>query len=225
MSINARTIGLLLVCCVAAAGSPSYGGLDIDFAAAANIAIDDDTNLFFAINSRYFDHDHARVADLGARYRNPDDLSVLLFLSRHSGRDTAEIVALRSKGLSWWEVGFRIGVPVDVFFVHVDRDPGPPYGNAYGHWRKHRRNARAFALSDGEVRDLVAVRMIHEYYGVPVEVAMSRRAAGGDLRVLMTAEYRDRHGKGPHVANSRGAGGDKGHGKGGGGNKNKNKKK
>jgi len=220
MRVTARTLGLLVVCCFAAAGSPGFAGLDIDFAVSANIPIDDDTNLFFAINSRYFDHDHARVVDLGARYRNPDDLSVVLFLSRHSGRNTAEIVALRSKGLSWWEVGLRLGVPADAYFVRVDRDPGPPYGNAYGHWKKHRHNARAFALSDVEVRDLVAVRMIHEYYGVPVEVAMSRRAAGGDLRALLTAEYHERHGKGHAVATSR-SGGNKGHGKAGGKNKKK----
>jgi len=219
-----RILGLFAVCLIAVVGAPSFAGLDIDFSASANIALDDDTDLFLAINSRYYDHDQARVAELGRRYRDPDDLSVLLFLSRHSRRDTAEIVALRTKGLSWWEIGVRVGVPADVFFVRVDRDPGPPYGNAYGHWKRHRHDARAFALSDVEVRDLVAVRMIHEYYGVPIEVAMSRRAAGGDLRALMAREYRERHGKGPHVANSRGSAADKGQGKGG-GNKNKNKKK
>jgi len=218
-----RILGLLVVCAVAVVGSPSFGGLDIDFSASASIALDDDTDLYFAINSRYFDHDQAGVAELGRHYRDPDDLAVLLFLSRHSRRDTAEIVALRSKGMTWWEIGIRIGVPADVYFVRVDRDPGPPYGNAYGHWKRHRHNVRAFALSDVEVRDLVAVRMIHEYYGVPVEVAMSRRAAGGDLRALMTAEYRERHGKGRHVANSRGGPGEKDHGKGGGNNKNKKK--
>ena len=197
---------LALLCSIAALASPGFAGLDIDFSVAANVAVDDDTDLFFAINSRYFDREHDRVADLGRRYRNPDDLSVLLFLARHSRRDVAEIAVLRSKGLTWWEVGVRIGVPADVFFVRVDRDPGPPYGKAYGYWKKHKKNQRAYALTDAEVRDLVAVRMIHEYYGVSVEVAMSRRAAGGDLRVLMTAEYRERHGKGPHKG--------KGHGKG-----------
>jgi hypothetical protein len=207
------TAGLLVACSIALLGSPAFGGLDMDFSASAHVAVDDDTDLYFAINSRYFDRDHARVADLGRRYRNPDDLAVLLFMARHSRREVAEIAALRSNGLTWWEVGVRVGVPADVFFVHVARDPGPPYGKAYGHWKKHRHNPRAIALSDVEVRDLVAVRMIHEYYGVSVEVAMNRRAAGGDLRVLMTGEYRQRHGKGHHVAKSQGGGG-KGHGKG-----------
>lgn len=213
MRSSARNLGLLIVFAIALLGSPARGGLDIDFSAAAHVALDDDTDLFFAINSRYFDRDHARVADLGRRYRNPDDLSVLLFLARHSRRDAAEIAVLRAKGLTWWEVGLRIGVPADVFFVRVARDPGPPYGKAYGHWKQHRHSKRAFVLSDAEVRDLVAVRMIHEYYGVPVEVAMSRRAAGGDLRVLMNAEYRERHGKGPHKAAGHGPS-KKGHGKG-----------
>jgi hypothetical protein len=206
MSITSRTLGLLIVCSIAIPGTPGFGGLDIDLSVGAHVAVDDDTDLYFAINSRYFDRDQARVADLGRRYRNPDDLAVLLFLARHSRRDAGDIAVLRSKGLTWWEIGVRIGVPADVFFVRVARDPGPPYGKAYGHWKKHARKSSAYALTDVEVRDLVAVRMIHEYYGVPVEVAMSRRAAGGDLRVLMTAEYRERHGKGRYKA--------KGHGKG-----------
>jgi len=214
MKATPPIVSLLVVCAFAVVGAPSFGGRDVDFSAQAHVAVDDDTDLYFAINSRYFDRDHARVADLGRRYRNPDDLAVLLFMARHSRRDAAEIAVLRSKGLTWWEVGVRIGVPADVFFVRVARNPGPPYGKAYGHWKKHRHNPRAIALSDVEVRDLVAVRMIHEYYGVSVEVAMNRRAAGGDLRVLMTGEYRERHGKGPHAAKGRGGAGGKGHGKG-----------
>ena len=90
----------------------------------------------------------------------------------------------------------------------VDRDPGPPYGKAYGYWGKHRKNRRyVWRLTDGEIRDLVAVRMIHEYYGMPVEAAMDIRASGKNLTLLMAEEYGKRHGKG-HRKQMR-----KGHGK------------
>ena len=48
-------------------------------------------------------------------------------------------------------------------------------------------------LSDRQVRDLVAVRMAHEYYGVAPEVAMDWRRGGSDVALIMTREYHTRH--------------------------------
>ena len=48
-------------------------------------------------------------------------------------------------------------------------------------------------LNDRQVRDLVSVRMAHEYYGVSPEVAMNWRRGGCDVRTMMTREYRTRH--------------------------------
>jgi hypothetical protein len=88
-------------------------------------------------------------------------------------------------------------VPVDVWFVPVRRDPGPPYGKAYGHWKKHHKNPSAVRLTDADVGNLVAVRMLHEYYSVSVEVAMEWRSSGRPLSALMSDEYEKRHGKKP----------------------------
>lgn len=38
----------------------------------------------------------------------------------------------------------------------IDRDPGPPYGNAWGHWRKDPRRVR---LSDSDIAGLVQVQI------------------------------------------------------------------
>jgi len=42
----------------------------------------------------------------------------------------------------------------------------------------------------------VAVRFLHEYYGVSVEMAMEWRSSGGKLEDLTAREYRNRHVKG-----------------------------
>jgi hypothetical protein len=84
---------------------------------------------------------------------------------------------------------------VDVWFVKVDRKPGPPYGKAYGHYKNHKHDRKhSVVLTDADIRHLMAVRMIHEYYGVSAEVAMEWRSSGRDLRVIMTQEYGQRHG-------------------------------
>ncbi len=178
----------------------AMAGVDIDFGMRVNA--EDQTSLFFSISSRYYDRDDATVASFGARFGDPDDLAVALFVSRYSGRSLDDIWLLRRQGLSWWDVSARYRVPVDVWFVPVTRKPGPPYGKAYGHWKKHKRNERAVVvLADPDVRNLVAVRMIHDYYGVPVETAMAWRADGRKLHTLMAEEYCRRHTK--HTAEAR----------------------
>lgn len=188
-----RTAGTLALAAILWSGL-AQAGIDIDF--GANVRIGDRTDLYVAISSRYFDQDRQSVATLRTRYRNPDDLAVALFISRQSGRSPEAVHRLRKQGLSWWDISVRLGLPVEVWFVPVDRDPGPPYGKAYGHWKKHRRDRRAsVVLHDNDVRNLVAVRVLHEYYGVPVEVAMDWRADGRRLPELLSDEYSRRHGK------------------------------
>ncbi len=194
---------VVLVACVAAiVATPVLAGVDVDF--GASVRVGDHTDLFFSISSRYFDRDPRVVDDWGRRFTNPDDLAVFLFLVRTSGKDPHEIARLRHSGLTWFDVGVRVGVPADAWFVAVDRDPGPPYGRAYGHWKKHERDRNLpVRLTDTDARNLVAVRVIHEYYGVPVAIAMEWRASGRDIRALVVQEYHHRHGTGMEAVKSR----------------------
>lgn len=184
-------------------------GLDIDF--GASIRIGDDDDLFLSVSARYFDEDRGSIDRVAVRYRNPDDLAVALFIARRSGKSADHIHGLRERGLSWWDISVRLGMPMDVWFVPVARDPGPPYGKAYGHWKNHKRDKRhAVVLNDTELRNLVAVRVLHEYYGVSVAVAMDWRSSGRDLRTLVSGEYNQRHAhKHPATGKSKGRGNNK----------------
>ncbi len=175
------------------AAVPARAGVDIDFGAA--VPIGDDGQLFVNVSSRQFGVPVRTVEHVATRLRDPDDVAVALFLSARSGRSPDAVLDLRVSTGSWFDVGVRIGVPYDAWFVPVKVVPsGPPYGNAYGHWKKHGK-ASTYRLSDREARDLVAVRVMHEYYGLPADEAMRRRASDGDVRSLVTKEYRGRHGK------------------------------
>lgn len=179
------------VACVGAARA----GLDIDF--GANVRVGDDTDLFLAISSRYFDRDPSDVRGWRSHYRDSDDCAVALFLASRARRDPDVIFRMRGGGMSWWAIGLQLGVPVDAWFVPVTYSPGPPFGKAYGHWRKHRRDHRyRFILSDREVCDLVAVRMVHDYYGIRPAQAMQWRLGHRDVQSLISREYRKRHGRG-----------------------------
>ena len=173
---------------IAAPGA--LAGLDIPFPPKLP-----DMDLFVKINSRFFDRDEAPVRALVPRLPHPDlDLPVVLMLSQQSGRPCDEIVSLRRSGLSWWTISTRLRVPPRVFFVETPVDPGPPYGHAYGYWRKHGRDPHArYAFSDDEVRDLVALRVAHGYYGMPVGDVQRMRAAGTPCHQIIVNQYRSRH--------------------------------
>ena len=192
--VSAALLAVALGVFGAAVLPAAHAGIDVDL--GASFPIGDNGRLFFNISSRYFGYEPMVVEHWGVRYTNPDDLAVSLFISRQCGRSPDVIFALRRQGLSWWDVGLRTGVPMDAWFVPVQRDPGPPYGKAYGHWRKHRENPKYMVvLGDADLRNLVAVRMAHEYYGVPVDDAMRWRASGSSVREVMVREYNVRHGK------------------------------
>jgi hypothetical protein len=192
-----RTLGTLfcvsVVATVALLSAPaSRAGVDISF--GGDVPLSDDARLFFSISTQYFDRDARMVDDWGHRFPDPDDLAVFLHVCSRTRLSPDVVYAYRRQGMSWYDVGARAGLPDDGWYVPVTRDPGPPYGKAYGYWKKHERDPKyAVRLSDRQVRDLVAVRMAHEYYGVPAEVAMDWRRGGADVRSIMTREYRTRH--------------------------------
>lgn len=206
-----KTLATLVLGALVACGVAAQAGVDVNF--GANIHAGDDAHLFVSITSRYFDREPRDVERWQERcYPDPDDLAVALFLGGNGDMDPDAIFALRKQGLGWFEISQRCHVPVVAFFPAVARDPGPPYGKAYGHWRKYRRDKRhVMKLSDDEIRHLVGARVIHEYYGVPLETAMKWRASGRDVRSVMVREYRSRHGgrEGKGVEKAEGGAGDK----------------
>ena len=208
--MTVRSKVLLGALCGILLAPAAQAAVDVQFGAAVNV--NDNTSLFFGVSSRYFNREPRVVEDWGRRVPDPDDLSVLMFLSSRSGRSPDAVFALRRGGLSWWDVSLRLGVPADVWFVPVRRDPGPPYGNAYGHWKKHGRDGRAYRVDDRTARDLVAVRVIHEYYGIPADRAMEMRRSGRRIDSLVCDEYRTRHGKGGRDGHDRYASKGKGRG-------------
>lgn len=211
--MKARMAGLAsFVLLVAVFAAPAAAGVDIQF--GADVVVDDRADLYISISAHYFDHEPRDVRRMAARYSDPDDLAVALFIMRHSGRDAETVWNLRRRGRTWWEIGLKLGVPVDLWFVEIRHDPGPPYGKAYGHWKNHRRDDRYYmVLDDDDIRNLVAVRLVHEYYGLPVQTAMQLRAGGDNLRWIVSEEYGRRHGPGRRSARQTPSNADTDHGR------------
>src|SRR5260221_4160614 len=91
----------------------SRAGADISF--GINAPVGDDGNLFFSISSRYFDRDGSMVQDWGRRFPNPDDLAVFLHICAHSRMAPNLVFDYRRQGLSWYDIGVRAGLPVEMW--------------------------------------------------------------------------------------------------------------
>jgi len=181
---------------------PARAGMDVDFGTAVNFG--SDTDLFLRISSRYFDRDRPVVDSWARHFANPDDTAIFFFLSRHSGKSPDAIWAMRQQGNTWFEIGLRVGVPVDAWFVSLDGAPLPPFEKAYGRYNKHKKQrAKRMSLTDADCRNLISVRILNEYYGLSAQAAMALRASGDDVRFLLCAQYVDRHGKGMSASKAR----------------------
>ena len=126
-----RILPLTLVSLIlmTAASTPRAGG--IDWSASIGLSAADHDYLSLSVSHFNSDHETALVAARGLADPG-QDLPVLLFLARESGRPMPFILEMRLKGLSWWKIRGRLGVPPERVVVALARDPGPPYGKAHG---------------------------------------------------------------------------------------------
>lgn len=159
------------------------------------------------VYTEYYRVQPAVVVDLERRL-SEDDMSVLLFLSGKSRTAPDVILRWRLAGDSWWIITERLRLdPLEIYYVPLPDyvQPGPPFGKAYGHFKeKHRgkrtlRDAlvkeRRIAFDDDDIRNLVQLRLVSEYYGYSPEEVIKRRERGELFSRMIRAEHEKRHGK------------------------------
>jgi hypothetical protein len=132
-------------------------------------------------------HDRYRLAD--------DDLAVVFFLAARAQVNPRVVIDLRLGRRSWFDIALSLKLSPEVFFVPVGLDRiGPPYGNAYGYYRKSGRfgNWRDFHPADREIVDLVNLRFMSEYHGRAPEDIIALRGRGRTFSAI-----HDDFGKGP----------------------------
>jgi hypothetical protein len=152
-------------------------------------------SFYLAVSDHYGVSGSAVVAIKERHRLRDEDLPVLYFLSARARVDPSVIIGLRIKGMSWLDVSFHYGLTPEIFYVPVTVEKvGPPYGKAYGHFKKHRsrKEWKKIVLSDYEVADLVNLRFISEHYKVKPEAVMKMRGQGKNF---LTINEENRKGK------------------------------
>jgi hypothetical protein len=221
VSGSARSIAIAFILIVVPLASMSSTWAGVSFDVSAGLPIGDDAKLFLNITNEYYAPSPQVATMVVQRCPRPeDDYPAILFIAQASGRPPAEILDLRLRGDSWSAIMVRERVSPSVLFVGMDRDPGPPYGHAWGYWRKH--PGGRFAIEDRDFVELTKLQVTSKYYRVsPYTVAAERQRgvsvehyAADRHRSREHAEHGDDHrrhdegqGHGPHHED----GGPKGH--------------
>lgn len=124
-----------------------------------------------------------------------EELPVVFFLAARAGVTPDVIIKLRHSGKSWMEITTDFGLNASIFYVPVTIDPGPPYGKAYGHFRKRDRNDWGHIwLSDDDVVNFVNLRFISEQYDYSPEEVIKMRQ-NGDNFVNINAKVKNNKAK------------------------------
>jgi hypothetical protein len=126
-----------------------------------------------------------------------DDLSVALFLAHHAHVDVKVVVGWRTRGLTWWDVSVKLGLGPDMFYVAIPDHVhvGPPYGNAYGYYRKR---SPSYVFVDADVVNLVHLKVTSVYYNLDPVTVIKWREGGKHFGDIVHEHHGRSRGKDAH---------------------------
>jgi len=182
-----RTLSLAVVVALAVLAAlqpaaPAQAGTSFDF--LFDVAhVSNDNQYFLNLMVGHSGYDRQTLDPVLPRLHYVDnDLPVVLFLARASDRPVDFIVDLRARGLSWSVVFTRLNVSPSLLFEGIDRDPGPPYGKAWGYWKKH---PKGYAYSDNDIAGLVKVQVGTRYARANAWDLAHQRGQGRSVAVIV----------------------------------------
>jgi hypothetical protein len=128
-----------------------------------------------------------------------DEIPVAFFIATRAHVAPGIIVDLRLGGMSWWDISMRYGIGPEVYYIPTTVVvKNPPYGRAYGYYRKYPRDQwrTKVVLRDADVVNFVNLRYVSEHYDIPPDRVIDRRTRGEKFSAI-DREY-DRQTKGKH---------------------------
>ena len=216
---------LLLPAILLLAGTVVTARAAVEFDITAGLPLGDDDRIFLNVTNSYYAPQRAEAVSVIRRCPDPvDDYPAVLLLARASHRSPAAILDLRLGGLDWAEVMYRMHVSPSVLFVGMDRDPGPPYGKAWGTWKQNPRGR--LEIKDRHFVELAKLRVSAGAFGVSPYAVVAERRNGTRYENYVAERHRERargrgkgegnpgrgHGHGHEHGNDRDHGNDREHG-------------
>ncbi len=126
-----------------------------------------------------------------------EEMPVVFFLASRARVAPNVIMDLRSRGMNWMDISLHFGLGPEIYYVPINAAKiGPPYGKAYGYYKKYPRHEwKKIRLHDDDVVNLVNLRFISEHYGYAPENVMRMRGDGRNFVTIHETAYKEKHGK------------------------------
>jgi hypothetical protein len=142
------------------------GSLAVNSRADVNLGISADKDgikeFYLAIGTHYGARE-PEIEKVRARSLPADEMAVVFFLSNRSGISPLIVADLRLGGMSWMEISLRYGLTASIYYVKFAADPGPPYGNAWGYYKKTpKKKWGEIRLADVDIINLVNLKFLAE---------------------------------------------------------------
>jgi len=169
--LNLRKLMLAIISLLLIGG----GGYAADINIGASIK-DGNLDGFYIAISEHYDVSQREIKHVRAARISDEELPVVFYLAQKGNVRPSDIIMFRLKGYSWMEITLQFGLRADIYYVMFDKKPGPPYGNAYGHFKKHKRKHwDEIRLTDDDIINLVNLRFLCDRYNwSPNRVAAMR---------------------------------------------------
>jgi hypothetical protein len=168
-------------------------------AAAQNVNVgvsvsDGQVRSFYLAIGNYFNMPERAVTVISKKDIPDDELPVVLFIAHRSGVRPAQVIELRRAGKSWFEISLHFGVGPEAYYVPLSVQPGPPYGRAYGYYKRRPRSEwKAIRLDDDDIVNLVNLRFISDHYHMPPEKVVTMRAGQRNFVLINDQAYKEKH--------------------------------
>lgn len=203
-----RLAGALLVAAALALIPATRAGAAVFHDVTMNMRLGDDQRVFLNVTNDHFAPPPNVAVSLIKRCPSPvDDFPVILLLARSGRRSPEDILRLRLDYLSWSDIMFRLNISPSGLFRGINRDPGPPYGKAWGYWKKHPRER--LVIRDRDVVGLAKLQVASARHRVSPYTLIAERNKGVSYERYVAEKNR---GKYPKSKSAKG-GSKSGHGK------------
>ena len=151
----------------------------------------DNESPFTIFLARYYQVDPIVVISLGQRMRDPDDVSVAIYLAKAADRDPMGMLEPRLKNKNWMEISRSLTIDLAILFTPLTSNEKIPeaFRHAYGEYAKHFKNQDySMILYDKEFRNLVQLKLVTDAFSKSPISVMTAVSQGENYTDLILKE-------------------------------------